>query len=66
MVHLKTGRGLEVGMRLFRVEHPRMGLAKEQSHEGPCLPLGLFSKCNGNPLKVRSREWCELIDVVRP
>lgn len=29
MVHLKTGRSLEVDVRLFRVEYPRMGLAKE-------------------------------------
>lgn len=68
MVHLKTGRGLEVGMRLFRVEYPRMGLAKEPESRGSLSakqrPLGLFSKCNGNPLKVRSREWCELIHVL--
>lgn len=68
MVHLKTGRGLEVGVRLFRVEYPRMGLAKEPESRGSLSakqrPLGLFSKCNGNPLKVRSRERCELIHML--
>ena len=55
-------------MRLFRVEYPRMGLAKEPESQGSLSakqrPLGLFSKCNGNPLKVRSREQCELINML--
>ena len=27
-------------------------------------PFGIFSKCNGKPLKVRSRKWCELIHIL--